>query len=51
MIKLLLFFVFILSAFADVKKEVRFALWSGNSNINNWIDNFVAKDVKKKFGI
>jgi putative spermidine/putrescine transport system substrate-binding protein len=30
-------------------KEVRFALWSGSSNINNWIDNIVAKDLKDNY--
>lgn len=31
--------------------EVRFALWSGSSNINNWVDNVVAKDLKDNYSI
>lgn len=31
--------------------EVRFAIWSGSSNINNWVDNVVAKDLKDNYSI
>ena len=42
-----------LFSFAAPKKTqtVRFALWGGSENINNWIDGFVKKEVMKQFNI
>lgn len=32
-------------------KTVRFAMWGGNENINNWVDDFVSVELKKQYGI
>lgn len=32
-------------------KNVRFAVWGGNENINNWIDTFVSDQLSERYGI
>lgn len=33
------------------EKNVRFAVWGGNENINNWIDTFVSDQLSEQYGI
>lgn len=51
--KILILIFMITSTFSISKEltEVRFALWSGSSNINNWIDNIVTKELKDLYSI
>jgi len=46
----LLSFLLSTSLFAQ-SATVRFAAWGGNENINNWIDTFVADELKKQYDI
>ena len=32
-------------------KTIKFWMWSGNNNINNWVDNWLAPQMLTHFGI
>ncbi len=46
-----LFSLLITTASMAQEKTVRFALWGGNENINNWIDTYVSDELQNRFDI